>query len=106
MAEENQVTTKENQVITKENQVTTKNPEKVEAGRRLTEYNHKKREELKTQAQKNEVLTSSQYGIGVVLVVGVIDGFSYYLYKSEKREVKNVVPPHQPCPKDNKFEME
>ena len=40
MAEENQVTTKEVQ------QVTTKNPKKVEAGKRLAEYNHKKREEL------------------------------------------------------------
>ena len=50
MAEENEVTanklTEENQVTTKEPQrVTTKNPKKVEAGKRLAEYNRKKREE-------------------------------------------------------------
>ena len=55
MAEENQVTkepqrvTKEPQQVTKEPQdkpqrVTTKNPKKVEAGKRLAESNHKKRE--------------------------------------------------------------
>ena len=51
MAEENQVM-KEPQQITKEpqseaaqvQQITTKNPKKVEAGKRLAESNHKKRE--------------------------------------------------------------
>ena len=47
MAEENQVT-KEPQQVTKEpqqvKQVTTKNPKKVEAGKRLTAHNCKKRE--------------------------------------------------------------
>ena len=52
-------------------QVTTKDPKKVEVGKRLAEYNRRKREELKE--QKSEVepkLTSSQYGIGAVLAVG------------------------------------
>ena len=36
-------------------QVTTKNPKKVEAGKRLAEYNHKKRESKKREeAQKGE----------------------------------------------------
>ena len=44
-------------------QVTTKDPKKVEAGKRLTEYNHRKREEM-AKAQKIESkpkLTLSQY---------------------------------------------
>ena len=54
MAEENKVTkgpqgeATQAQQITKElQQVTTKNPKKVEAGKRLAESNHKKREEKK-----------------------------------------------------------
>ena len=98
--------------MAEENRVTTKNPKKVEVGRRLAEYNHRKREELK--AQKSEVepkLTSSMcYGIGSVLAVGVIGGFGYYLHQAKKREDNNIVPHHQPSPqqhpKANKFEME
>ena len=91
--------------MAEENQVTTKDPKIVEAGKRLAEYNHRKREELK--AQKSEVLDSSQYyGIGAVLAVGVIGGFVYYLYQAKV----NVVPPQQPLPqqppKASKFEME
>ena len=51
MAEENQVTKEpqgEVQRVMKEPQrVTTKNPKKVEAGKRLAESNHKKREAKK-----------------------------------------------------------
>ena len=97
--------------MAEENQVTTKDPKKVEVGKRLAEYNHRKREELKV--QKSEVepkLTSSTcYGIGTVLAVGVIGGLGYYLYQAKKREVNNVVPPQQPSHphhQTNKFEME
>ena len=93
--------------MAEENQVTTKDPKKVEAGKRLAEYNHRKREKLKV--QKSEVLDSSQYyGIGAVLAVGVIGGLGYYIYKAKKGEV-NVEPPQppqQPRPQTNKFEME
>ena len=60
MAEKNQVTTN-----VEENQVTTKDPKKVEVGKRLAEYNRKKREELKVQkSQVKPMLDSSQcYGI-------------------------------------------
>ena len=51
------------------------------------------------------MLTSSQYGVGAVLAVGVTGGLGYYLYQAKKGEVNNVVPP-QHCPKANKFEME
>ena len=67
--------------------MTTKDPKKVEAGKRLTEYNCRKREELKV--QKNEVLTLSRfYGIGAVIAVGVIGGLGYYMYQAKKGEVK------------------
>ena len=81
MAEENQVMTKAGNRLAEENQVTTKNPSKVEAGKRLAEYNHRKREEQKSEelkSQKSEVLTWSMcYSI---LAVGVIGGLGYYLY--------------------------
>ena len=94
-------------------------PEKVEVGKRLAEYNCKKREELKAQKSESKqvepMLTSSQYsmcyGIGAFLAVGVIGGLGYYLYQAKKGEV-NAVPnnppqqPSHPCPKANKFEME
>ena len=95
--------------MAEENQVTTKDPKKVEAGKRLAEYNHRKREELKAQKSKQvePMLTSSQcYGIGVVLAVGVIGGLGYYVHQAKKGEVNAI--PHQPQqpPKANKFEME
>ena len=51
----------------------TKDPKKVEAGKRLAEYNRRKREELKAQKSKQvePMLDSSTcYGIGAVLAVG------------------------------------
>ena len=80
--------------------MTTKDPKKVAVGKRLAEYNCKKRKE-----QKSEV--NQYYGIGAVLAVGVIGGL-YYHYQSKKGEV-NVVPPPAPPQqtlKANKFEME
>ena len=94
-----------------EQQVTTKDPKKVEVGKRLAEYNRRKREELKAQTSQVEpMLTSSTcYGIGAIIAVGVIGGLGYYVYQAKKGEVNNVVPPQQPshpCPQTNKFEME
>ena len=92
MAEENQVM-KEPQQIRKEPQgevqrVTTKNPKKVEAGKRLAESNHKKRELKKREEQaKLEASGVSQYyGIGALIALGVIGGLSYYIYQSRKGE--------------------
>ena len=68
--------------MAEENQVTAKDPKKVKAGKRLAEYNHRKREELKV--QKSEVLT------GAVLAVGVIGSLGYYVYQAKKGEVNAV----------------
>ena len=47
----------------------------MEAGRRLVEYNRRKREELKRQKQKSEV--SQYYSVGAVIAVGVISCLGY-----------------------------
>ena len=75
--------------MAEENQVTTKDPKKVAVGRRLAEYNHTKREELKVQKSEVEpkLTLSTCYGIGAVLAVGVIGGLGYYLYQAKKGEV-------------------
>ena len=67
MKEPQQVTTKEpQQVTTKEPQrVTTKNPNKVKVGKRLAEYNHRKREEKKAQSEASGGV-NQYYGIGLL----------------------------------------
>ena len=98
--------------MAEEIQVTMKDPKKVAVHRRLAEYNRKKREELKAQKSEAEpkLTSSSCYGIGAVLAVGVIGGLGYYLYHAKKGEVNNIVPHQQPSPQQhpeaNKFEME
>ena len=126
MAEENQVEPqqimkepqqimKEPQRVTKEPQrVTTKNPKKVEAGKRLAESNHKKREAKKRKQAKLEASRVNQYyGIGAVLALGVIGGLGYYIYSSKKGEQpqgeaqQNNPKSHpQMQPQTNKFEMD
>ena len=123
MAEENQVepqqVTTEPQQVTKEPQqvtqvtkepqvqlVTTKNPKKVEAGKRLAESNHKKRE-TKKQAKLEASGVNQYYGIGAVLALGVIGGLGYYIYRTKKIEQpqRNNPKPH-PQPQNNKFEID
>ena len=101
--------TKEPQQIMKEPQrVTTKNPKKVEAGKRLAESNHKKREARK-QAKLEASGANQCYGIGAVIALGVIGGLGYYIYRSKKVEQpqQNNPKPHpQMQPQTNKFEMD
>ena len=118
MAEENQVTkepqqiTKEPQKIMKEPQrVTTKHPKKVEAGKRLAESNHKKREAKKREEQVKLGASgvNQYYGIGAVLALRVICGLGYYICQTKKGEQpqQNNPKPHpQAQPQTNKFEMD
>ena len=118
MAEENQVMKEQQdeamqvQQITKELQrVTTKNPKKVEAGKRLAESNCKTKEAKKREEQsKLEASGVNQYyGIGAVLVLGVIGGLGYYIYRTKKVEQpqqNNPIPHPQTQPQTNKFEMD
>ena len=90
MAEENDVTVnklaEENQVTIKgpkePQRVTTKNPKKVEAGKRLAENNHKKREVKKMKSEAASGV-NQYYGIGAVIAVGVIGGLGYCIYRTK-----------------------
>ena len=102
--------TEEQKVI----QVTTKDPKKVEAGKRLAEYNRKKREELKNQPKSQQPLDEKpkiekNYAIGGLIALGLVGGFAYFIYKkqsvsskveSSKKQIQSSL--KQP----NKFEME
>ena len=87
MTEENQ------QQVAKElkepQRVTTKNPKKVEAGKRLAEHNCQKREakKIEEQAQSQKSGVNQYYGIGGVIVLGVIGGLGYYIYRTKKGQV-------------------
>ena len=77
-------------------EVTTKDPRRVEQGKKLQQYNRRRKEEWEVQK------SAYQYVIRVVIAVGVIGGLGYYLYQAKKGEV-NVKPPQTPRPK---FEMD
>ena len=67
-------------------QVTMKDPKKVKAGKRLAEYNHRKREQMK--AQKSESETKLTYYVaGTVVAVGVLGVIGYYVYQSKTSKV-------------------
>ena len=110
MAEEpQQVTTKKPQVTKEPQQVITKNPKKVEAGKRLAESNHRRREEKKREQAKLEKSGVSQYyGIGAVIALGVIGGLGYYIYWSKKGEQPSNPQQNnlQMQEQTNKFEMD
>ena len=130
MAEENQVMKERQgkavqvQQITKEPQrVTTRNPKKVEAGKRLAESNRKKREvkKIEEQAKLEASGVNQYYRIGAVmgpvgprplcslLVLGVIGGLGYYIYRTKKVEQPQQNNPKlqpQMQPQTNKFEMD
>ena len=86
MAEENQVTKEPQGAATQVQRVTTKNLKKVEAGKRLAESNHKKKEakkkeeQLKLEKSENWRPVNQYYGIGALLALGVIGGLGYYIY--------------------------
>ena len=64
-------------------QVMTKDLKKVEVGKRLAEYNQRKREELANdqKIESEPKLTSSQYyGTGAIMAVGVLGVLGYYIY--------------------------
>ena len=86
--------------------VTTKNPKKVEAGKRLAESNHKRRE-AKKQAKLEASGINQYYGIGAVIALGVIGGLGYYIYRTKKVEQpQQNNPKPQAQPQTNKFEMD
>ena len=109
VTKEPQVTTEPQRVTKEPQRVTTKNPKKVEAGKRLAESNHKKREAKKREAKLEASRVNQYYGIGAVIALGVIGGLGYYIYRSKKGEQlqqNNPKPYPQMQPRTNKFEMD
>ena len=72
---------------TQSQQVTMKDLNKVEVGKKLAEYNRRKRKEL-AKVQKIESkpkLTSSQYyGVGAIVAIRALGILDYYAYGSKK----------------------
>lgn len=84
-------------------QVTTKNPKKVENGKRLAEYNRKKREELKQRQTSSNILykDNTSYIISGVITISLLGGIIYYFRKNKTSE-KNIETPEV---RNSKFEM-
>ena len=87
-------------------QVTTKDPKKVAQGRRLAEYNCKKREELKAQegghkedpktqegskeGQESSISSTQCYGIGAIIVVAGVVAVVYRVWGNTLERGKGV----------------
>ena len=103
---DNAPTTKEDEPV----QVTTKDLKKVTVGKRLAEFNHRRKEaELaeKSEAQKSKPNLSQAYGVGAVIAVGVLGLLSYYIYQGDNNASAKVTPAEvQPQKQENKFQME
>ena len=68
-------------------------PKKVEADKRVAEYNYRKREEMaKAQNIKSEhKLTSSQYyGAGTIVAIGALGILGYHVYQFKKGDITKV----------------
>ena len=69
----------------------TKDPKKVEAGKRLAEYNRRKSEELAqlAKAQSEPKLTSSQYyDTWAIVAIRALSILAYCIYRFKKGEPK------------------
>ena len=82
-------------------------------GKRLAEYNRKKREVQKSKQVGHTAPCSGEpisqyYSIGAVIAVGVIGGLGYYIYRTKKGEShpQPQPPQQQQPPQSNKFEMD
>ena len=67
--------------------ITTKDPKKVEQGKNLAEYNHRKREELKAQKSESKQVEPkvTYHGIGALVVsIGTLGVLSYCIYQFKK----------------------
>ena len=84
--------------------VTTKDPKKVEAGKRLAEYNRRKREELAQMKVQKSVNKLIYNGAGAVAAIGVLGVISYYIYQSKTHKETPVNQPKETPV--NKFDMD
>ena len=97
--------------MTTPQKVTTKDPKKVEAGKRLVEFNKKKREQLKHQQQESNLQSYSNVGIGIGVTISLIIGIMvYYNYRRKPdTKIQKNEPERSRIPiriDDDKFAME
>ena len=107
----------EQQVTREPQQVTTKDPKKVEAGKRLAEWNRKNKEELRAQGgnkekQESSVSSTQCYGIGAIIVVAGVVFVVYRVWGNPFKKGKdvssnpaNVASTHVVEPSQSKTEM-
>ena len=65
-------------------QVTTKDTKKVEVGKRLAEYNHKKREDLAQMAKTQSEPKLTYYGAGAVAATRTLSVLGYCVYQFKR----------------------
>ena len=95
-------------------QVTTKNPKKVEAGKRLAEYNCKKREEFKTmkesepqvKQQTTSEFASENMGYSITTTTAIAAVGGYYFYTRPKNSPVKARNDPQLEPLVHKFTMD
>ena len=79
-------------------QVTIKDSKKVDVGKRLVEYNHRKKEQLAKaeEIESEPKLTWSQYyGTGAIVAIRALGILGYYVYESKKGDTPKVTPVHR-----------
>ena len=74
-----------------------KDSKKVAEGKRLAEFNHKRKEELtqKSKDQESEPNLSHAYSVGCVIVVEVLGLLGYHVYQRDSpgdKDTTNVTP--------------
>ena len=65
-------------------QVTMKGLKKVEGGKRLAEWNGRKRQERAQLAKVQNEPNLTYHGAGAIIAIGALGIFGYYIYKSKK----------------------
>ena len=87
-----------------------KDPKKVEQGKRLAEFSHRKKEDLAQETKARESKPKLNYGIGAVIAVGVLGLLGYYISQRgnplDKRDIKVTSIEVHTQRRANKFEME
>ena len=74
-------------------QVMMKDPKKVEADKRLAEWNRRKREENVYLAKAQSESNITYYGTGAVVAIGVLGAIGYYVYQSKTPKETSVNQP-------------
>ena len=69
-------------------QVTTKDPKKVAVGKKLAEFNCRKKEELAQETKAKENETKRSYGVGAAIAVGELGLLGYYIHQEVAQEIR------------------